>query len=280
MDDLKDKNNIEDNKDIENSEDMKNISENESNIKEKICGNCGANLEDDQAFCPKCGQEVGIQTKEEKNITGSKKNKKIIYGIITIAAAIVIFFLIRGVQAKEIVLNKEEVIIKVGESEELTYTINPENTKNKEVTWETSNDTISKVNYGIITGVNEGTCTISVITSNNKTDTCFVTVEPAGPDFSEIYIKYCQDSWADLASDNSFISIDTNPDDIEDYFNFDAMEAIEKVNKALGFPDVVMENMYNTNSLDGKQTEEGDGVKVSWKYHPDNGMEVIYSIVD
>jgi hypothetical protein len=58
------------------------------------------------------------------------------------------------------------------------------------------------------------------------------------------------------------------------------MEAIEKVNKALGFPDVVMENMYNTNSLDGKQTEEGDGVKVSWKYHPDNGMEVIYSIVD
>lgn len=34
--------------------------------------------------------------------------------------------------------------------------------------------------------------------------------------------------------------------------------------------------MGHTSSADGKQTEDYDDVTVSWKYHPDYGMEVTF----
>ena len=56
------------------------------------------------------------------------------------------------------------------------------------------------------------------------------------------------------------------------------MTAIYSVDDALGIPDSVEEKMNHTRSIDGRQTYDGDGVEVSWSYHPDNGLEVIYSL--
>mgnify|MGYP002510049263 CR=1 FL=1 len=64
-------------------------------------------------------------------------------------------FFVRGVQAKTITLNKSAITLKVGETTELTYTINPDNTKNKSVKWVSSNNSIAVVNDGKITGKNE-----------------------------------------------------------------------------------------------------------------------------
>lgn len=249
-------------------------------VENDVCTKCGAEITDDQLFCPKCGQKVGGNVEADKG-KPAKKNIIIILAVcIALLAIGTIFFVIRGVQAKEVVLNKKEVTIKVGETAELSYTINPDNTKVKDVTWFSSNDTISTVNDGIIEGKNEGTNIISVTTTNNKTDTCAITVIAAGPDLVSIYNDYCEDGWAELSADNSYISIDTNPYDIKDEFDIDAMQAIEDVLKALGFSDAVLKNMYSTSSADGKQTEEIDNVRVSWKYHPDKGMETIFSITD
>lgn len=99
-----------------------------------------------------------------------------------------------------------------------------------------------------------------------------------GPDLKNIYKKYCNDIWADLGSDGSYLFIDTNPYDVEDsgVAYGDAYRAIEKVNKALGLPESLFNEMGQTTAADGKQTEEYENITVSWKYHPDKGCEVTY----
>ena len=76
--------------------------------------------------------------------------------------------------------------------------------------------------------------------------------------------------------DFSYVSIDTNPYDREDYYNVDYLEIIEKYNELLDLPDYLYEDMLHTSALDGAQTESFDNITVRWKYHPDNGLEVTY----
>ena len=101
-----------------------------------------------------------------------------------------------------------------------------------------------------------------------------------GPDLEEIYNDHCQAVWADIASDGTYLIIDTNPYDWEDdgAAYMDAYYAIETINQELGLPSYLFEDMGTTTSLDGKQTEtfEDQGIIVSWRYHPDRGLEVTY----
>ena len=83
-------------------------------------------------------------------------------------------------------------------------------------------------------------------------------------------------SYIDVAGDGSYLEIDTNPLDIEDVSDFDAYVAVDKVNKILKFPESVMVKIGRTSSLNGVQTHEGDGVTLTWKYHPDSGLEALY----
>ncbi len=96
--------------------------------------------------------------------------------------------------------------------------------------------------------------------------------------FQDIYDKIgCDLTYCDVASDGSYLEIDTNPSDIEDDYSYDAMEYIQKVNAELGFTDALYSKMGKTRALDGTLEDENDKVKVSWTYHPDNGLEVIYT---
>ena len=99
----------------------------------------------------------------------------------------------------------------------------------------------------------------------------------SGPDFQEIFDACAlDDSYADVASDGSYLTIDTNPNDIDDYIDMDAYEKIKHVNDALGLPDSLLETMNHTSASDGRQTEEFENLTVTWKYHPDNGLAVTY----
>lgn len=84
------------------------------------------------------------------------------------------------------------------------------------------------------------------------------------------------DYYATLATDNSYIKIDTNPLDTEEYFSSVAWEMIEEINDELDLPDSLEEKMGETRALDGRITEKFDDVTVSWTYHPDTGLEVMY----
>ena len=78
-----------------------------------------------------------------------------------------------------ILLNQNEVGIKKGKSYQLVSTVLPENANNKQVIWTSSDPKIVKVNEttGYITGVKEGTATITVKTLINDISTdCVVNV--------------------------------------------------------------------------------------------------------
>ena len=131
---------------------------------------------------------------------------------------------------------------------------------------------------GRITAKGEGTCTITA-TAGGKSDSVTVTVT-SGPDFASLYYQYCESTWAEYGSDGSYLNIDTNP------YNRDdqglaypaAYTAIKNVNKALGLPASLINDMGETTGADVRQSESFPdvGVTVSWRYHPDKGLEVTY----
>ena len=48
------------------------------------------------------------------------------------------------------------------------------------------------------------------------------------------------------------------------------------IGEALGMPDSVTSRMGHTRALDGTQTADWDVFSVSWTYHPDDGLGVIF----
>jgi hypothetical protein len=114
-----------------------------------------------------------------------KKSKKgILIGVlIAILAAALIggFLYVKYFVPKEIHISSNELELKVGESEKLTYTITPESADNLEVAWATSNEGVATIDeFGVVNAVAGGRCVIAVATGNGKTDTCIVNVtDPA-----------------------------------------------------------------------------------------------------
>lgn len=108
--------------------------------------------------------------------------------------------------------------------------------------------------------------------------------KPKGPDFQALYDEYCLpwgNRWAKVGDDGSYLAIGTNPSDRKadsNIYILEADQAIKDINKALGFDESLHERMERTNALAGMQSETGNGVRVSWSYHPDHGLEVTYSI--
>ena len=84
------------------------------------------------------------------------------------------------VNANSISLNNTSVSFSVGDNMVLVATVLPANTKDKAITWTSSNTSIATVQNGIVTAKKAGTATITATTVNGKTATCFVTVvQPA-----------------------------------------------------------------------------------------------------
>lgn len=74
-----------------------------------------------------------------------------------------------------ITLNKSEIKLNIGETSTLKATISPQNVKNKEVIWSSSNNSIATVDSGIVKAISPGTVTITA-TSGGKRDSCTVIV--------------------------------------------------------------------------------------------------------
>ena len=91
-----------------------------------------------------------------------------------------------------------------------------------------------------------------------------------------------------VASGNNYFTLETIPDTWD---NMDptirklmlpshqegVLEAVQYANKEFGFPGSVYSDMMNTSALMGRQVEENDKYKVSWTYHPDDGLTVTYT---
>lgn len=98
-------------------------------------------------------------------------------------------------------------------------------------------------------------------------------------DLREVYEEIGADSfYCSVTSDGSCLIIDTNPNDLNDYFSYTAFLYVKNANKALGFTEALFTKMGQTRAVDGTQHDENDKVEVSWTYHPDKGLCVVYNV--
>lgn len=97
-----------------------------------------------------------------------------------------------------------------------------------------------------------------------------------GDDLNDMFSEYAHESWCEIASDGSWMRLDTNPYDLDDHLDSDAVDAVEEANDKLGFSGAVYQRMLKTRAMDGVQTAESDNYTASWTYHPDEGLEVMY----
>lgn len=95
-------------------------------------------------------------------------------------------------------------------------------------------------------------------------------------DFNKLFPEYTGENWCTIAKDGSYMEVDTNSLDMDDYTYTEAYYAIEDINEKLGFSSATFKKMGQTCSLDGRLTESNDKYTVSWTYHPNRGMEVLY----
>ena len=86
---------------------------------------------------------------------------------------------VEPIAVEEIILNTNNLTVKVGNTEQLNAEIVPGNATNQELVWISSDPTVATVdNSGKVTGVSEGTVTITVQTPDGQIKTtCTVTVE-------------------------------------------------------------------------------------------------------
>lgn len=185
---------------------------------------------------------------------------------------------------EQIVLNKSDVTIKEEETFTFTCTVVPNDASEKTVTWISSDSSIATVDAnGTITGVKAGTCTITA-SADGKNAIANITVKEKGPDFKKLYDEIDSDvqyGW-DLGSDGSYLMADTNVYDLDDYSNSAIWYSIKDMNKKLGLPDSLNNDMAQTTWSMGRQNQtfENAGVTVTWTYHPDKGMEVTYKLIN
>ncbi len=89
--------------------------------------------------------------------------------------------------------------------------------------------------------------------------------------------------WWTIDSAGQWMEIDTNPYDWDDKYAASYVEAadnkITEVLGELGFSSTVAKEMELTRAIDGRKTATAGKYEVSWTYHPDEGLEVLFKIV-
>ena len=218
-------------------------------------------------------EKVEVASKHKFNLSG----KKIYIGVAALAVLFIIFAVyLSGPQIDSIELNYTSATLDLDNVGKLEPTIQPADSVDAKVTWKSSDTSIAIVDEnGYIYPKKLGETTITA-KAGNKTASCTIKIIEPGPDFSEIYYDYLDSSYATLASDESYLEIDTNPNDIDDYTDSDALAGLVFTIDVLELPDSIIQEMSNTRALDGKQTKTYDERTVTWTYHPNNGLEVLF----
>ena len=216
-----------------------------------VCNNCGAPLGDGQAFCPQCGTPKNVP---KKNLCGKC-----------------------GAELQD----GQEFCPKCGQKAGLVVDAGV-NTAINQFNQGVQKTLSNKKNLLIIGGAIAVVIIIIIIALSSGGGGGVIGKK--GPNFRNLYNEYCSSTWADVGSDGSYLSIDTNPYDYDDdgLAYPAAYTAVKEVNKALGLPDSLISDMGSTTGADGKQTEtfKEKGITVSWKYHPDKGLEVTYKKIN
>lgn len=82
-----------------------------------------------------------------------------------------------NIQVTGVTLDKESISIVIGDTDQLTETIEPTNADNKNVSWSSSAENVATVKDGTVTAVAAGSAVITVTTEDGgKEASCTITV--------------------------------------------------------------------------------------------------------
>lgn len=85
----------------------------------------------------------------------------------------------------------------------------------------------------------------------------------------------------ECAIDNSYLKIDSDPYNnggdgtLTEIMASDAISIVEFFCDEYNIPTSVVEQMKTTSAIDGSQEKNYDQISFIWRYHPDNGLEVL-----
>ena len=118
-----------------------------------------------------------------------------------------------NINVSGVTLNKNATTILVGGTETLVATVSPDNATNKKVIWTSTDESVATVNVsGVVTGVAEGTATISVTTEDGgKTASCTVTVSSTEVNVTDVILD--KESMVLLTGESDNLVATIVPDD-------------------------------------------------------------------
>lgn len=114
--------------------------------------------------------------------------------------------------------------------------------------------------------------------SNNNSNHGNSKSNPLNTAYDTLYKEFGWNSCYTLGSDKSYLQVDTNPYDIDDYYNDTYLQILKSAITALKLPDYIYQRMLKTTAMQGRQDVTVNGINVSWTYHPDKGLEAMFTI--
>lgn len=114
--------------------------------------------------------------------------------------------------------------------------------------------------------------------SNNNLNHGNSKSNPLNTAYDTLYKEFGWNSCYTLGSDKSYLQVDTNPYDIDDYYNDTYLQILKSAITALKLPDYIYQRMLKTTAMQGRQDVTVNGINVSWTYHPDKGLEAMFTI--
>ena len=91
-------------------------------------------------------------------------------------------------------------------------------------------------------------------------------------------LELSEQLWSNLSDDGSFIEVTVTwscPPNDEDIL-CSRSNAVNSILEELGFGQNVRQRMNTTRALDGRQDAENENFRVSWTFHPDDGLQVLF----
>ena len=211
-------------------------------------------------------------------VYGNMKKMKL-FLVITVLTVIALGCVGCGEGSLSLSISQTELSLLVGDSIELSAVVSPSDSK-ETVTWLSSNNSVATVQNGTVKALSAGTAIIQAeVGKASAICTVEVKENPLKTAYDAVCAQYSNGSSVlKLASDKSYINADTNPSNIDDFYNLKYNNIVQSLNKELGLPDYLWQEMLQTRAIDGRQSETVGNIEVSWSYHPDQGLEVLYKL--
>ena len=90
------------------------------------------------------------------------------------------------VPVSKIILSEHNLLLEELATHQLTFTVEPANATYKTIEWSVGNGLVANVADGVVTGINEGTTSVTVTVDNAKSDICTVNVRKKEPTVNTI----------------------------------------------------------------------------------------------